>query len=153
MEFLLRDGDYVPDGAGSLVKLTGAEEVLQRALFRLSARRGSFPLLPELGSGLYLLGREAPESGSWRPTLRYFPRCFEPILAPSRPLSHVVFDAYGTTSQAAPARNVVLHWPRPMDLKPRADFARDRRTHTRGGEAILASFRCLGWRSNRVHAR
>ena len=62
MEFLLRDGDYVPDGAGSLVKLTGAEEVLQRALFRLSARRGSFPLLPELGSGLYLLGREKPSA-------------------------------------------------------------------------------------------
>lgn len=62
MEFLLRDGDYVPDGAGSLVKLTGAEEVLQRVLFRLTVRRGSFPLLPELGSELYRLGGEKPSA-------------------------------------------------------------------------------------------
>ena len=62
MEFLLKDGDYVPDGMGSLQKLTGAEEALQRVLFQLSARRGQFPLLPELGSELYRLGREKPSA-------------------------------------------------------------------------------------------
>ena len=62
MELLLRDGDYVPDGSGSLIKLTGPEEVLQRVLFRLTVRRGSFPLLPELGSELYRLGGEKPSA-------------------------------------------------------------------------------------------
>ena len=36
------------------------EEILQRALSRLTARRGSFPFLPEFGSRLYLLGTVAP---------------------------------------------------------------------------------------------
>ena len=51
-------GDYVPDGAGGFVRLTGAQAALQTALFRLQCRNGAFPLLPDLGSQLYLLGRE-----------------------------------------------------------------------------------------------
>ena len=58
MELKLENGDYVPDGKGGHVRLGGAEEVLARVLFRLTARRGSFPLLPELGSNLYQLGKE-----------------------------------------------------------------------------------------------
>ncbi len=54
---LLRDGDYCPNGAGGFVMATGAAEVLEKVLFRLSVRRGSFPFLPELGSRLYLLPR------------------------------------------------------------------------------------------------
>lgn len=60
VELLLKDGDYVPDGKGGFRTVSGAEEVLQRALFLLTARRGSFPFLPELGSRLYLLPREKP---------------------------------------------------------------------------------------------
>ena len=60
MALLLRDGDYVPDERGGLRTVEGAEEVLQRALFQLQVRRGSFPFLPELGSRLYLLPREKP---------------------------------------------------------------------------------------------
>ena len=52
------DGDYVANGAGGQVGLTGEEALLQRVLFRLTTRRGMFPLLPELGSRLWLLGRE-----------------------------------------------------------------------------------------------
>lgn len=37
---------------------------MQRALFKLSCRRGSFPFLPELGSRLYALGREKPAASS-----------------------------------------------------------------------------------------
>ena len=44
------------------MRLSGDEALLQRVLFRLSARRGALPMLPELGSQLYLLGREAPEA-------------------------------------------------------------------------------------------
>ena len=39
-----------------------AQEVLARALFRLTCRRGSFPFLPELGSRLQELGREKPSA-------------------------------------------------------------------------------------------
>ncbi len=60
MELLIRDGDYVPDGAGGFERLEGAQEVLERVLFRLTARRGGMPFLPELGSRLHTLGRERP---------------------------------------------------------------------------------------------
>ena len=43
-------------------RLEGAEALLQRVLFRLTARRGQFPFLPELGSRLYQLGREKPSA-------------------------------------------------------------------------------------------
>ena len=62
MELKLVNGDYVPDGAGGMVRLSGAEEVLGRALFRLTARRGAFPFLPDLGSRLHLLLREPPSA-------------------------------------------------------------------------------------------
>ena len=62
MEWRLTNGDYVPDGAGSLTALTGGEEVLARVLYRLTARRGALPFLPDLGSRLYQLGREKPSA-------------------------------------------------------------------------------------------
>lgn len=58
MELYLRDGDYLPDGKGGLRRAQGREELLQRVLWKLTARRGSFPFLPDLGSRLYRLGRE-----------------------------------------------------------------------------------------------
>ena len=61
MELRLENGDYIPDGTGGVVRAEGDEALLQRVLFRLSARRGALPMLPELGSQLYLLGRERPE--------------------------------------------------------------------------------------------
>ena len=62
VELKLNDGDYVPDGQGGFRTVEGAEEVLQRALFQLTAKRGSFPFLPGLGSRLYLLPREKPSA-------------------------------------------------------------------------------------------
>lgn len=70
MEILIRDGDYVPDGKGGFLRAEGAQELLQRVLFKLSARRGSFPFLPELGSELYRLGRERPSS--WEALARQY---------------------------------------------------------------------------------
>jgi len=58
MELKLSDGDYMPDGFGSFVRTVGTQELLGRALFRLTCRRGAFPFLPELGSRLWLLARE-----------------------------------------------------------------------------------------------
>lgn len=62
MELMLRDGDYVPDGVGGLRRACGREALLQRVLFRLTARRGAFPLWETLGSRLWKLG-QVPSSG------------------------------------------------------------------------------------------
>lgn len=70
MEFLLRDRDYVMDESGGVKALRGGEEVLARVLFRLSARRGAFPLLPEVGSRLYLLRSAKP--GAWESLARQY---------------------------------------------------------------------------------
>ena len=58
----LRNGDYVPDGVGGFASASGAEAVLERVYFLLTARRGKFPLLPEVGSRLYQIVREKPSA-------------------------------------------------------------------------------------------
>ena len=58
MELKLQNGDYVPDGVGGLLRVEGREALLQRAMFKLTARRGAFPFLPELGSRLDRLAQE-----------------------------------------------------------------------------------------------
>ena len=60
VELMVRDGDYVPDGAGGFLRAEGSQELLQRVLWKLSIRRGSFPLLPDLVSRLFLLFWAAP---------------------------------------------------------------------------------------------
>lgn len=57
MALMLREGDYVPDGQGGFRTAQGAQELLERILWKLTVRRGSFPFLPALGSRLHLLGR------------------------------------------------------------------------------------------------
>lgn len=57
MELTWREGDYVPDGRGGFLRAEGDEALLQRVLWKLRVRRGSFPFLPGLGSRLYLLPR------------------------------------------------------------------------------------------------
>lgn len=70
MELLLKNGDYLPDGKGGFVRATGGEELLQRVLFKLTARRGSFPMLPELGSRLYELPRQ--KASEWEMLARQY---------------------------------------------------------------------------------
>lgn len=60
MELQIKNGDYVPDGNGQMQRQSGGREVLARALYRLMARRGAFPFLPNLGSQLYTVMREKP---------------------------------------------------------------------------------------------
>lgn len=62
----LENGDYRPDGQGAFCTVSEKEEVLQRILFQLTARRGAFCFLPQLGSRLYRLPMEKP---SQRPAL------------------------------------------------------------------------------------
>ena len=66
MPLMLYNGDYCSDGAGGLRRVEGAEALLQQVLFRLQARRGGLPFLPNLGSRLYLL---PGEKSSARPAL------------------------------------------------------------------------------------
>lgn len=56
MELKLKNGDYVPDGMGGLQRVEGQEELLQRVVFKLTARRGKFPFDATLGSRLWQLG-------------------------------------------------------------------------------------------------
>ena len=57
MELKLQNRDYVSDGAGGLRRVGGQDALLQRVLFRLTARRGTFPFWETLGSRLWQLGR------------------------------------------------------------------------------------------------
>ena len=70
MELLIRNGDYAPDGKGGFKRAQGSDELLQRVLFKLTARRGSFPFLPALGSELCRLPREKPSA--WNSLARQY---------------------------------------------------------------------------------
>lgn len=62
----LREGDYCLESGGTFAQAEGVEALLERILFKLQVRRGSFPLMPDLGSRLYLLPRA---KASARPAL------------------------------------------------------------------------------------
>lgn len=70
MSLLLKDRDYVADGNGGVAVVRDGESLLNEALFRLTARRGSFPFLPELGSRMEGLRREKPSA--WGALARQF---------------------------------------------------------------------------------
>lgn len=77
MELRMRDGDYIADGAGGVLRLEGDCAALQRVLFRLTARREAFPLLPEMGSRLWKLGA-APPSKRQGAALQYVTEALAP---------------------------------------------------------------------------
>jgi hypothetical protein len=56
MGLMLRNGDYVSDGHGGFLTVTGKDALAQRVTLRLTARRGSFPFLENFGSRLWQLG-------------------------------------------------------------------------------------------------
>ena len=62
MELSIRDGDYRCDETGAPIRAEGREELLERVLWKLRVKRGSFPLLPALGSRLHLLPQEKPSA-------------------------------------------------------------------------------------------
>ena len=49
MELKLQNGDYVSDGAAGLRRVEGAEALLQRVLFRLTARLWQLGTIPPAG--------------------------------------------------------------------------------------------------------
>lgn len=62
VELQWNNGDLVPDGAGDFCRLEGSQALVQRVLFKLGVRRGSFPFLPRLGSRLHTLMTEKPSA-------------------------------------------------------------------------------------------
>ena len=62
MSLLLKDRDYAADGNGGVAVGRDGEALLNEVLFRLTARRESFPFLPELGSRMGELRREKPSA-------------------------------------------------------------------------------------------
>lgn len=59
MELKIKNGDYVLCADGTAQRLSGSAELIQRVLYKLTARREGFPFIPELGSNLYQLGASA----------------------------------------------------------------------------------------------
>ena len=57
MELKIRNGDYVALENGGMEMVEGSAELIQRVLYRLTARRDGFPFIPTLGSTLHQLGR------------------------------------------------------------------------------------------------
>ena len=60
MSLLLQDRDYADDGNGGVAVIRDGDELLGEVLFRLTARRDSFPFLPGVGSRMHLLRRVKP---------------------------------------------------------------------------------------------
>ena len=57
MELKIRNGDYVALENGGMEMVEGSAELIQRVLYRLTARREGFPFISTLGSTLHQLGR------------------------------------------------------------------------------------------------
>jgi len=57
-ELQMTNGDFVPNGMGDFCRLEGSEALIQRVLFKLTAKRGALPFLPQLGSQLHTLTKE-----------------------------------------------------------------------------------------------
>ena len=70
MSLLLNERDYTADGNGGVTVVRDGEALVNEVLFRLTARRGSFPFLPELGSRMGQLRREKPSA--WETLARQF---------------------------------------------------------------------------------
>lgn len=60
MRMLIREKDYVPDGAGGFLSCSEDKRLGEEVVFLLTARRGGFSPMPEVGSRLYLLPFEKP---------------------------------------------------------------------------------------------
>lgn len=55
----IENGNYVFENNGKLIEISGNEEILQRAFFRIKAHKGEFELDKTLGSEIYKLDLNA----------------------------------------------------------------------------------------------
>ena len=64
MELKLQNGAYLMNAGGGFRTVSGTEELVQRALMRLAARRGGFYPMPDYGSRLHTLCSLKPSERS-----------------------------------------------------------------------------------------
>jgi hypothetical protein len=93
MDLALENGDFKKSANGHPVSIDGVAELLQRALIRLSVRKGSFPLDLNLGSNLYKLKTSYIEKGVLKSTIL---RDVKEALAPITQLSVLSIDTLST---------------------------------------------------------
>lgn len=62
LELKLADGKYILGTYQALERISEIEELLQRVVMKLKARRGAFVPLPEYGSRLHLISQEKPSN-------------------------------------------------------------------------------------------
>lgn len=55
MDTAISKGDFLLDSSGLPISISGVQEILQRAIIRLTAKKGSFIYDTNLGSDLYKL--------------------------------------------------------------------------------------------------
>ena len=55
MDTALNNGEFLLDGRGRPVQISGVQEILQQVLIKLTLKKGSFIYDPNLGSELYTL--------------------------------------------------------------------------------------------------
>ena len=65
MELKIKDRDYVADGAGGLVRVSGWDELLERVLFKLSVRRGSLAASCTFYGGKRARAARRRQSNTW----------------------------------------------------------------------------------------
>ena len=104
MALRLQDGDYRSNGVGALLQVNGSEAVLQRVLFRLTARRGTFPFWETLGSRLWKLG-QVPSAGRQAAAKQYVVEA----LSEEQDLQ-IEAVTLGTVSQGTAELTVELLW-------------------------------------------
>ena len=92
MELKLEQGAYVQAGNG-FVTVSGPEELAQRVMMRLTARRGGFAPLPQYGSRLYLLSRTAKPGQYETAAMQYIAEALEEVTVTSRPEGTLQIDA------------------------------------------------------------
>ena len=59
MDTAIKDGDFQTNGSGLPVQISGARELLQRAVFRLTVKRGSYGNREMLSENAMQMVREA----------------------------------------------------------------------------------------------
>ena len=66
MDTAISNGDFMLDSNGIPISIYGIQEILQRALIRLTVRKGSFIYDTNLGSDLYKLKKTTSTSNKSR---------------------------------------------------------------------------------------
>lgn len=78
MDILLKNGQHAVDDLGAPIEIFDTSEIIQRAIIRLSVKKGSFPHDPELGSELYKLHRSNSKT-TQNEALSYVQEALRPI--------------------------------------------------------------------------